>query len=68
MLKIGGHKFASGTTKKPPPDLLIGTLISDNLPVENEETVCQAAELWLELNTESPSRYFSTTSKWMLLE
>ncbi|TEA40142.1 hypothetical protein DBR06_SOUSAS8210072, partial [Sousa chinensis] len=57
QVRVGYHQKAS---MQPPPDLLIGTLISDNLPVENEETVCQAAELWLELNTESPSRYFST--------
>lgn len=37
-------------------DLLIDILSSDNLNVEKEETVREAAMLWLEYNTESRSR------------
>lgn len=37
-----------------PRDLLIG-VSGDHLPVENERTVREATELWLELNPESPS-------------
>ncbi|KAM3823380.1 kelch repeat and BTB domain-containing protein 2 isoform 3-T8 [Vipera latastei] len=41
-------------------DLLIDILSSDNLNVEKEETVREAAMLWLEYNTESRSQYLSS--------
>ncbi|XP_015681362.1 kelch repeat and BTB domain-containing protein 2 [Protobothrops mucrosquamatus] len=41
-------------------DLLIDILGSDNLNVEKEETVREAAMLWLEYNTESRSQYLSS--------
>ncbi|XP_006000205.1 kelch repeat and BTB domain-containing protein 2 [Latimeria chalumnae] len=41
-------------------DLLIDILSSDNLNVEKEEAVREAAMLWLEYNTESRSQYLSS--------
>lgn len=41
-------------------DLLVDILSSDNLNVEKEETVREAAMLWLEYNTESRSQYLSS--------
>ncbi|MGH0175411.1 UNVERIFIED_CONTAM: hypothetical protein FKN15_070082 [Acipenser sinensis] len=41
-------------------ELLIDVLCSDNLNVEKEETVREAAMLWLEYNTESRSQYLSS--------
>ncbi|XP_028659665.1 kelch repeat and BTB domain-containing protein 2 [Erpetoichthys calabaricus] len=41
-------------------ELLIDILSSDNLNVEKEETVREAAMLWLEYNTEARSQYLSS--------
>uniref|UniRef100_A0A4W3J0H9 Kelch repeat and BTB (POZ) domain containing 2 n=1 Tax=Callorhinchus milii TaxID=7868 RepID=A0A4W3J0H9_CALMI len=41
-------------------DLLIDILSSDNLNVEKEETVREAAMVWLEYDTESRSQYLSS--------
>uniref|UniRef100_W5N5F8 Kelch repeat and BTB (POZ) domain containing 2 n=1 Tax=Lepisosteus oculatus TaxID=7918 RepID=W5N5F8_LEPOC len=41
-------------------ELLIDVLSSDNLNVEKEETVREAAMLWLEYNMESRSQYLSS--------
>uniref|UniRef100_A0A8C2UVB6 BTB domain-containing protein n=1 Tax=Chinchilla lanigera TaxID=34839 RepID=A0A8C2UVB6_CHILA len=54
------HKFTAEAFMQLSHDLLIDILSSDNLNVEKEETVCEAAMPWPESNTESLSQYLSS--------
>ncbi|XP_036374765.1 kelch repeat and BTB domain-containing protein 2-like [Megalops cyprinoides] len=63
-LRMAEHKFAVVFRQEAflqlPRELLLELLSSDRLNVEREETVCEAAMLWLERNPEARSPHLSS--------